>query len=306
MIIKHISIFQADTCFPGVLRLPEAAGPAPAVVFHNGYCAYMQMYDAMAEAFCRAGYVTLQYDGRGTYGAQKGGFLCGTQWLEDAACAVGYLTGLPEVDGERIGAAGVSMGGAITIMQGAADPRVKCLYAMAPVTTGRTLIEGGWCRSRGREAWEEFSRALLSDAARAAQGFPSAYVDAGYGCFGVNADPAEVEAECRLHPHKARELSMQSLLNCYLYVDARSAAERLRIPLCMVQGAADTTVLWADTKAMYDAAAAPEKEWHLLPGAGHVLPEEACGKVTALGLAWFDRHLRPENKEEKCAWTSGR
>ena len=70
MIIKHISIFQADTCFPGVLRLPEAAGPAPAVVFHNGYCAYMQMYDAMAEAFCRAGYVTLQYDGRGTYGAQ--------------------------------------------------------------------------------------------------------------------------------------------------------------------------------------------------------------------------------------------
>ena len=173
MIIKHISIFQADTCFPGVLRLPEAAGPAPAVVFHNGYCAYMQMYDAMAEAFCRAGYVTLQYDGRGTYGAQKGGFLCGTQWLEDAACAVGYLTGLPEVDGERIGAAGVSMGGAITIMQGAADPRVKCLYAMAPVTTGRTLIEGGWCRSRGREAWEEFYRALLSDAARAAQGFPS-------------------------------------------------------------------------------------------------------------------------------------
>ena len=296
---KRVSIFHADTCFPGVLRLPDVPRPAPAILFNNGYCAYMEMYDEMAERFCRAGYVTLQYDGRGTYGVQKGGFLCGTQWLEDASCCVSFLTGLPEVDAQRIGLAGVSMGGAITIMQGAADPRIGCLYAMAPVSTGRALIEDSWLRNRGREAWDAFYQELLCDAARTALGFPPAFVDAGYGCSGVNADPAQVEEECRLHPHKARKMSMQSLFNCYLYVDALSAAARIRIPLCIVQGTADTTVLCEDTKTLYDAVATPEKQLHFLPGAGHVLPEETCDTVTELGLAWFDRYLCAQRKREE-------
>ena len=88
MQVRHVSIFTGDSVLPATLRLPDCAAPAPAVVFHNGYAAYQEMYDGMAAELCRNGYLTLQFDPRGTDGESRGRFLGGTQWREDACAAV--------------------------------------------------------------------------------------------------------------------------------------------------------------------------------------------------------------------------
>ena len=49
---KDIIIYQSNQAMPGILRLPDRTDPAPAIVFTNGYCAYMEMYE-IGRASCR-------------------------------------------------------------------------------------------------------------------------------------------------------------------------------------------------------------------------------------------------------------
>lgn len=288
---QMISIFQADTCLPGILRLPDTNEPAPAVVFHNGYAAYKEMYDGMAEQLCRAGYITLQFDPRGTNGDSRGVFLCGTQWREDVCAAISYVYGLPQCDPERIALSGVSMGGGMTILQGAVDPRLKCLFAMAPPARWSDQMHEAWLQNQDEAAWQAHLKRLYRDAARAAHGFPSERLDGSYACWGLTLSEEEKAANRLAAPHVAHELSLSSVFNSYLYYDVLSAAARIRIPLCLVHGTADETISYHCSQQLYEAVPIKEKALHLLPGQPHVLPEAACDEVSRLALDWFRQYL---------------
>jgi len=289
---RTVTIYQGNTCYPGILRIPDVT-PAPAVAFHMGYGAFKEMYDAMATCFCKAGYVTLQYDGRNQLGRGTGYFHCGTEWLEDAGQAVSFLTGLPEVDQSRIGFTGLSMGGGVTITQGSLDRRIKCLYAMAPVPSWKTLMEEVWTENQGKQAWEDFLWQMEEDAARTAHGFPSRFVNAGFGARGIPIAEEEMKAELSVRPHSAVIMPLESLYNSYLYMDAYRAAHFLHTPICIVHGTADTSIPCKYSQAIYDVIPTEDKQLHFIEGAGHVLTEDACETVNQIGLAWFDRWLKP-------------
>ena len=288
---KDVIIYQGNQAMPGILRLPDCADSAPAVVFTNGYCAYMEMYDEMAEAFCQAGYVTLQYEPRGARGSEFGAFLCGTGWLEDCSAAVSFLWGQPQVDKARIGLAGVSMGGATTVRQGAVDPRIRCLMAMAPVDSWADIMEHFWTLNRGKEAYEDWKQEMYEDAARVAMGFPSRAVGGGYGCRGVANDPEAEAAELAAHPYKVQALPITSIFNSFMYVKASDSARFVNKPLCVVHGTADPICPQSCGQRIYDNAATEDKAIHFLEGAGHVLPEERPQECIAIGLDWFGRYL---------------
>lgn len=288
---KDVIIYQGTQAMPGILRLPDSEAPAPGIVFANGYCAYMEMYDEMAEAFCKAGYVTLQYEPRGARGSEFGLFLCGTGWLEDCCAAISFLWGQPEVDHNRIGLAGVSMGGATTVRQGAFDPRVKALLAMAPVDSWADIMEYFWTANRGAEAYEAWKQEMYEDAARVARGFPSRAVSGGYGCRGVDNDPAAEAEELAAHPYKVQDLPIASIFNSFMYVDSPLAATKIHKPLCIIHGTADPVCPHTCGQKIYDAAPAEQKMIHFVEGAGHVLPEEVPDVCIQVGLSWFDQYL---------------
>ena len=256
MQVRHVSIFTGDAALPAIVRLPDIASPAPAIVFHNGYAAYKEMYDGMAEALCQHGYLTLQFDPRGTDGESRGRFLCGTQWVEDACAAVSYICGLPEADASRIAFSGVSMG-----------------------------------KNQGEAAWQTHLEHMFHDAALCAHGYPSERIDGSYACWGQKVSAAEKEEKRRERPNVAQWLTLSSVLNSYLYYDVRTAASRLHIPLCLVHGTADESINYHCSEELYEVTTAPVKELHLLPGKTHVLPEVACEEVTQLALDWFGRYL---------------
>lgn len=289
MQIKDVIIYQGTQAMPGMLRLPDRTDPAPAVVFPNGYCAYMEMYDKMAQAFCEAGYVTLQYEPRGSRGSEFGLLLCGTGWLEDASAAISFVWGQPQVDKNRIGLAGVSMGGATTVRQGAVDPRVKALFAMAPVGRWQGIMEDAWTANHGADAFAAWQQEMFEDAARVAMGFPSRFVN--HGCTGVTPDPEAAAAELATHPYKIQSLPITSIFNSYMYVDAVESAKTVRKPLCILHGTADPVVPHIWGQRIYDATATEEKAIHLIEGAGHVLPEECPDECIYFGLDWFGRYL---------------
>ena len=289
-------IYTAETAIPAFINTPEGAGPFSAIIFSNGYTAYHEMYDDMAEAFCRSGYLTLQYDQRGTAGARHGFQLCGTEWLDDAAAAVSYAYGMDEVDKDRIALTGVSMGGAMTLIQGARDERIKCLYAMAPYVNGelnykKTFLEA---HNGDLEAWKQYQKIMFEDAARVAHGFPSTNVPYGFSIFSGLTNPEVTESEKlarQKHPLKITSLPYASAYNTYMNVDSLEAARKINKPVLIVHGTGDSTLDYKNSYILLDAISCSEKELKLIPDAEHVLPEVACDEVTKYGLEFFKKYL---------------
>lgn len=291
---KNVTIYTTNTSMPGIMNLPAVDSVSPAIVFTNGYCAYKEMYDSMAEAFCENGYVTLQYDNRGTAGSRRGFELCGTEWKDDINAAVSFIYGCPEVDKSRIGLAGVSMGGAMTLIQGSVDPRIKAVYAMAPYINAEHSYKSRFIKNIGEEGFNAFLQDCFDDAARTAHGFDAAFIPENYSCY-EGKERTEINQEeivaREKHPLKITSLPYASHLNKFLYVDALPACRNIKIPVLLTHGTKDKTLDFEESVWLFDNIASQDKKFVPIEGAGHVLPEVAEQESINYGLEWFDKYL---------------
>lgn len=100
-----------------------------AVVLAHGYVGNGAMMEPYARFLLDAGYHVLLFDFRAQGGS--GGEISTIGWRErlDVLAAAHYLAARPEVDPERIGVLGVSMGGAAAIGAAAEDPILKAVVA---------------------------------------------------------------------------------------------------------------------------------------------------------------------------------
>jgi dipeptidyl aminopeptidase/acylaminoacyl peptidase len=110
---------------PNILWKPHQAtaeNPAPAIVWvHGGPGGQTtRAYSALMQYLANHGYVVLGINNRGSSGYGKTFFAAddgkhGREPLQDCIAAKNYLAGLPYVDGQRIGIAGGSYGGYMTL-----------------------------------------------------------------------------------------------------------------------------------------------------------------------------------------------
>lgn len=61
-------------------------------------------------------------------------------WLREDLMALDILSGRPEVDPQRIGCAGLSLGGLRTVYVGGLDPRIRCAVCAGMMMTWRDLV----------------------------------------------------------------------------------------------------------------------------------------------------------------------
>jgi pimeloyl-ACP methyl ester carboxylesterase len=117
------------------------------------------------------GYGVLLFDARGH--GDSGGRAMDFGWHGDAdvAAAVGFLAGRPDVDADRIGVAGMSMGGEEAIGAAAADDRIRAVVAEG--ATHRAYADRAWLTEaygwrgglqRGLDWLTYSATALLTDA----------------------------------------------------------------------------------------------------------------------------------------------
>lgn len=102
----------------GLLNVPRGDGKFPAVVLVHGYVPpsqYTRGLDAQppAEELARHGFITLVPDLRGYMESDHGLNLFLSGWIADVINAGGALKKMPNVDAERVGLWGHSMGGGI-------------------------------------------------------------------------------------------------------------------------------------------------------------------------------------------------
>jgi predicted dienelactone hydrolase len=120
------------------LYLPEAAGPSPVVVFLHGFQLTTDLYASYGQHLASHGFVVImpQMPG-GLFGGPNHRELAAYEiavldWVEaNAATPDGPLEGKADV--ERIGLAGHSMGGKISMLTASSDARPKAVFGIDPV-----------------------------------------------------------------------------------------------------------------------------------------------------------------------------
>ena len=170
-----------DAEVPGLIAVPEhKPGPFPAVLTMHGHAGckehmfgYVSSHHNVAERLVRRGFVVFGIDDYGCgerRGKGPGGsaesiplfeemslfklnlWLGRTLWgmmLRDKQIALDYVTARPEVDPDRIGAQGMSMGSTHAWWLGSIDRRIKAAVAIGCFTRYQELIAMRELRAHG-------------------------------------------------------------------------------------------------------------------------------------------------------------
>ncbi len=137
---KEKVLFEGAT-LSGILRLPQRGeAPFPTVLLIPGLDSTKAEFRRVEQSFLDRDVATFSFDGPGQ-GESRGEMPMRADWESPGGAALDHLAQLPEVDADRIGVWGVSLGGYYAPRLASADSRVKACIALAgPYTFG----ENNW------------------------------------------------------------------------------------------------------------------------------------------------------------------
>ena len=245
---------------------PSAAPPPagyPAIVLFHAIGGKRQDLAAIAQAF-DDDFAVLAFDARGH--GQSGGLVSidGPREIADARAVYDQLGARPEVDGTRIGAWGISLGGGAAL---------------------RSLVEGvPWKAVETVETWTDLYGALA----------PGNLAKSGAIFEFLSSVPA-----ARLDPSvlaiRDDALVSRNLASLRAWSTVRSSRKLLKTvktPVFMFQGRRDFAFDLAQAKAGYALLKGPKRLY--LGDFGHApstFPGPDFTQMTKLGSAWFTRYL---------------
>lgn len=114
----------------GVLRFPAGPGPHPLVVLVPGLDSTKEEFRSTEELFLERGLATCSVDGPGQGEAEYDLAIRG-DWEVPGRAIIDALAARPEVDADRIGVWGVSLGGYYAPRMAGGDDRIKACIALA-------------------------------------------------------------------------------------------------------------------------------------------------------------------------------
>lgn len=143
----------------GMIHIPEGKGPWPAVALCHGFTGHRNeshsVFVKLGREMAKHGIAVLRFDFRGS-GESEGLFedMTVQSEISDAKVALDFLANYPDIDTNRIGLLGYSMGGLVAVYVGPADPRIKAMALWAPAAGMADIVkvscENASCDLRGR------------------------------------------------------------------------------------------------------------------------------------------------------------
>ncbi|GAA1991458.1 alpha/beta hydrolase family protein [Amycolatopsis minnesotensis] len=156
--IEPVRIPYEDTTLPGYLyRAGTTGGPRPTLIMHNGFdgtAEEMHFFGAMAAV--ERGYTVLVFDGPGQPGPRhRDGLVFRPDWENVVGPVIDFALTLPEVDADRIGLLGLSMGGMLAPRAAAFEHRLAAVIALDGVYDVSSIVTSSATGDRA-----EFERRL--------------------------------------------------------------------------------------------------------------------------------------------------
>jgi fermentation-respiration switch protein FrsA (DUF1100 family) len=154
---------EGVTCRGWFFTPDEGKPPFPCITMAMGanYVKEFPIIKVHTEEFIRHGLACVVFDYR-SFGASDGlprQHLDGPAQVEDCRNAISLAETLPNVDRERLGLWGTSLGGGHALIVAAMDSRIKCTVSIFPVADGYDQNRG----SRGNTGMKKLAAAILED-----------------------------------------------------------------------------------------------------------------------------------------------
>lgn len=262
-----------------IINFPEGfseAGRYPAVVVsHPGGGVKEQAAGTYAKKLAEAGFVTIAYDA--SYQGESTGEPRQLEnpyiRTEDVSAVIDYLTTLPYIDQERIGAMGICAGAGYTANAAIQDRRIKAVGTVSAVNIG-SMFRNGW----------ENNVASIDALPYVVAGSNARTADAKGGAAAImplapmkqedapNAELREAweyyhtpRAECATAPGFA---TLRSLNQIITYDAYHMADVYLTQPILSVVGSVAGSKWMSDD--LLARAASTDKKMHIIDGANHM------------------------------------
>lgn len=252
---------------------PAGAGRHPAVLLAHGFGGSKDDMRRQAEDLARDGYAVLTWSARGFGGSTgKIGLNDPKGEVADVSRLIDWLAGQPQVrldkpGDPRVGVAGGSYGGAISLLAAGYDHRVD---AIAPAITYWNLADALFPNDVFKKLWA------------------GVFVNTGGGC--AKFEPAL----CRMYDRVAESGIPDPAARKLLEERSPSAVgDRIKVPTLLVQGQTDSLFPLgqadAAEKAIRANGAPVDVDW--IAG-GHDGGDMETSRVETRVRAWFDRYLK--------------
>ncbi|MET9793792.1 alpha/beta hydrolase [Streptomyces canus] len=284
----------SDITLRGKLFRPEAAAdtPLPVAILQGGLGGPAEAVFPLAEVFTSAGLACLIYDHRNT------GYSDGEprqqfdpwQQCRDLRDVITHLTLRDDIDPERIGLWGISIGGANSLFVAATDRRVKAVVSIIPPVSG-------WS-ARGLQPADtlaELEALIPTDRQAQMRGEPAATIR-------LHGDPApgdpvmfsdhegqEFVEQAHKVPSFRNEITVSTLDRLY-EMEVRAYADRITAPVLMVLASKDTVAPVEEAREMYQRITAP-KEIVEYPGQHYEILSLHLPEIMSRTASWLAQTL---------------
>ena len=276
---ESISLRSLGDALSGVLFLPDSLQCAPAVIVCHGAGEFKENYFELCELLAARGVAALAIDMHG-HGASAGERFCVEmrQWVPDVQAAIDFLDQHPRIDGERIGAFGLSSGGTAILETALIEPRLKTLVALDATVRNCLPLPLQVCMG------------LLVLAGRLTKWVTGRDLRIPLGKFATIHLASDPEVDRKLQADPRARAAMASFpfpggAEAF-FVNTLKRVSQIKVPTLILWGEDDEVDPPKTAQLLYDALSC-EKQLHVIPGNGHVGHlDRNKEKVFVLTAAW--------------------
>lgn len=291
---KAVQFYSETIPMAGVLFMPEgitAGEKQPGIVMCHGFTAVKEvLFPDIAKRMAALGYVTLTFDYRflGASGGEPRRQIIPMRQIEDIRNAVTFLQNQPEVNPERIGLLGVSLGGANVSYAAGVEERVKATVAVCGIGDC-----GRWIRDTHHFwEWRALQQRLVDDRRERVLSGKLQYVQAKDIVPEPESTTALFGQILKQYPQWSREITLASGEALIAYRPESVVAQISPRAIMWLHGDADERVSMEESVSMYHKASEPKK-LVILPGLGHsdIISGPGLDQSIPHIKEWFAKHL---------------
>jgi fermentation-respiration switch protein FrsA (DUF1100 family) len=291
---KPVRFYSEFVPLAGMLFAPDGLTQGekrPGVVLCHGFTAVKEvLLPEVAKRLARLGYVALTFDYRflGESGGEPRRQIMPMRQIEDIRNAVTFLQQQPEVDSERIGLLGVSLGGANVSYAAGVEERVKAAVSVCGIGDC-----GRWIRDACHFwEWRTLLQRLAEDRRERVLTGHIQYVQAKEIVPEPESTTRLFDEILQQYPQWSREITLASGEALIAYRPESVVHQISPRAILWLHGDADERVSMEESMAMYDKAGEPKK-LVILPGLGHsdIIAGPGLERSMEHIKDWFGRHL---------------
>ncbi|MDR1569160.1 MAG: alpha/beta fold hydrolase [Oscillospiraceae bacterium] len=266
----------------------------PAVILCHGLSRHRNDgLDSLARVLAKAGVASLRFDfrGCGTQAHTPYQQLVSSELPEDIGAALAFAQTVPFVDPDRLGLAGISLGGSLAVwVSGAGDQRVKSTVSMAALADCDAGLRALFDRAGSN--YDRFLERLSCDARIDAATGASQFINR----MEMFAESSLQERLCvldaLLSPGNSAYISLRSVRS-FIRLRPLDACARIRCPIYYMHGTDDALIDPTNAQQLYLATASSHKKIRIFPHVDHNMPlSDGCGAVFQEIAQWFAETLR--------------